>query len=192
MERSRITDKTIKYNRYLTQAELSCFSLSLKDKLTLFLSGHIYIGTYKPKGFTAPAKFYLAYANLQEFIPYQYNQQRLKNPEKSIVTQRALERALQKELQKELAITSPNANVSVSGGTAPLPPQLNNSLTFMDMPRTGKIEYISQSKNEYHPSITAITFPEASAQSMFERAYLPEAKGIEVRPLIQPKVKAYA
>lgn len=134
----------------------------------------------------------LAYANLQEFIPYQYNQQRLKNPEKSIVTQRALERALQKELQKELAITSPNVNVSVSGGTAPLPPQLNNSLTFMDMPRTGKIEYISQSKNEYHPSITAITFPEASAQSMFERAYLPEAKGIEVRPLIQPKVKAYA
>ena len=136
----------------------------------------------------------LAYANLQEFVPYQYNQERLKNPQKSIVTQRALERELQKDLQKELAITSPNvnSNVSVNGTTPVLPPQLNNSLTFMDMPRTGKIEYISQSKNEYHPSITAITFPEASAQSMFERAYLPEAKGIEVRPLIQPKVKAYA
>ena len=70
MERSRITDKTIKYNRYLTQAELKSFSLSLKDKLTLFLSGHIYIGTYKPKGFTAPAKFYLVRYKNRYFISY--------------------------------------------------------------------------------------------------------------------------
>ena len=70
MERSRITDKTIKYNEYLTQKELSCFSLSLKDKLTLFLSGHIYIGKYKPEGFAAPAKFYLVKYKGRYFISY--------------------------------------------------------------------------------------------------------------------------
>ena len=70
MERSRINDKTIKYNEYLTQAELSLFSLSLKDKLTLFLSGHIYIGTYKPEGFTAPEKFYLVRYKNRYFISY--------------------------------------------------------------------------------------------------------------------------
>ena len=70
MERSRINDKTIKYNEYLTQAELSLFSLSLKDKLTLFLSGHIYIGTYKPEGFTAQEKFYLVRYKNRYFISY--------------------------------------------------------------------------------------------------------------------------
>ena len=70
MERSRINNKKIKYNEYLTQAELSCFSLSLKDKLTLFLSGHIYIGTYKPEDFTAPAKFYLVRYKNRYFISY--------------------------------------------------------------------------------------------------------------------------
>ena len=70
MERSRINDKTIKYNEYLTQAELSRFSLSLKGKLTLFLSGHIYIGTYKPEGFTAPEKFYLVRYKNRYFISY--------------------------------------------------------------------------------------------------------------------------
>ena len=70
MERSRINNKKIKYNEYLTQAELSCFSLSLKDKLTLFLSGHIYIGTYKPEGFTAQEKFYLVKYKGRYFISY--------------------------------------------------------------------------------------------------------------------------
>ena len=70
MERSRITDKTIKYNRYLTQAELSCFSLSLKDKLTLFLFGYINIGTYKPEGFIEPEKFYLVRYKNRYYISY--------------------------------------------------------------------------------------------------------------------------
>jgi hypothetical protein len=70
MERSRINDKTIKYNEYLTQAELSRFSLSLKDKLTLFLFGYINIGTYKPEGFTAPEKFYLVRYKNRYFISY--------------------------------------------------------------------------------------------------------------------------
>ena len=70
MERSTINDKTIKYNEYLAQAELSSFSLSLKDKLTLFLSRHIYIGTYKPEGFTAQEKFYLVKYKGRYFISY--------------------------------------------------------------------------------------------------------------------------
>lgn len=70
MERSTINDKTIKYNEYLAQAELSSFSLSLKDKLTLFLFGYINIGTYKPEGFTAQEKFYLVKYKGRYFISY--------------------------------------------------------------------------------------------------------------------------
>ena len=70
MERSTINDKTIKYNEYLAQAELSRFSLSLKGKLTLFLFGYINIGKYKPEGFTAPEKFYLVRYKNRYFISY--------------------------------------------------------------------------------------------------------------------------
>ena len=72
MEKSclKIGNKKIEINKYLTDAELSLFSLSLKDKLTLFLSGHIYIGTYKPEGFTAQEKFYLVKYKGRYFISY--------------------------------------------------------------------------------------------------------------------------
>ena len=66
----KINNKSIEYGKYLTKAELSHFSLSLKDKLTLFLSGHIYIGTYKPEGFTAPVNFYLVKDKNRYFISY--------------------------------------------------------------------------------------------------------------------------
>ena len=70
MQRLIINNKSIEYNKYLTQKELSLFSLSLKDKLTLFLLGHIYIGRYKPEGFTAPEKFYLVKDKNRYFITY--------------------------------------------------------------------------------------------------------------------------
>ena len=70
MEQLRINNKRIEYSKYLTQGELSLFSLSLKAKLTLFLFGHIYIGTYKPEGFTAPVNFYLVKDKNRYFISY--------------------------------------------------------------------------------------------------------------------------
>jgi hypothetical protein len=70
MQRLIINNKSIEYNKYLTQKELSLFSLSLKDKLTLFLLGHIYIGRYKPEGFTAPVNFYVVKYKDKYFISY--------------------------------------------------------------------------------------------------------------------------
>ena len=66
----KINNKKVEYGKYLTKAELSHFSLSLKDKLTLFLSGHIYIGRYKPAGFTAQVNFYLVRSKNGYFISY--------------------------------------------------------------------------------------------------------------------------
>ena len=70
MGKLKISNKSIEYGKYLTQKELSLFSLSLKDKLTLFLLGYVKIGTFQPEGFTAPEKFYLVRYKGRYFISY--------------------------------------------------------------------------------------------------------------------------
>ena len=70
MQRLRIKNKEVEIGKYLTKAELGLFSLSLKDKLTLFLIGYINIGTFQPEGFTAPEKFYLVKDKNRYFISY--------------------------------------------------------------------------------------------------------------------------
>ena len=77
MQRLIINNKSIEYNKYLTQKELSLFSLSLKDKLTLFLLGHIYIGRYKPEGFTAPVDFYVVKYKDKYFVSYRQGWERV-------------------------------------------------------------------------------------------------------------------
>ena len=62
--------KSVEYSKYLTQKELSLFSLSFKDKLTLFLLGYTYIGKFQPAGFTTPEKFYLVKDKNRYFISY--------------------------------------------------------------------------------------------------------------------------
>jgi hypothetical protein len=66
----KINNKSIEYGKYLTKAELSRFSLSLKDKLTLFLLGYISIGTFQPAGFTAQVNFYVVKYTDKYFISY--------------------------------------------------------------------------------------------------------------------------
>jgi hypothetical protein len=70
MGKLKINNKSIEYGKYLTQKELSLFSLSLKDKLTLFLLGYVKIGTFQPEGFTAPEKFYLVRSKNGYFVSY--------------------------------------------------------------------------------------------------------------------------
>jgi hypothetical protein len=70
MGKLKINNKSIEYGKYLTQKELSLFSLSLKGKLTLFLLGYVKIGTFQPEGFTAPEKFYLVKDKNRYFITY--------------------------------------------------------------------------------------------------------------------------
>ena len=77
MQRLIINNKSIEYNKYLTQKELSLFSLSLKDKLTLFLLGYVKIGTFQPEGFTAPEKFYLVRYKNRYFVSYRQGWERV-------------------------------------------------------------------------------------------------------------------
>ena len=70
MQKLRIKNKGVEIGKYLTQKELSLFSLSLKDKLTLFLLGYINIGAFQPEGFTAPVNFYLVRSKNGYFISY--------------------------------------------------------------------------------------------------------------------------
>ena len=70
MQRLRIKNKEVEIGKYLTKAELGLFSLSLKDKLTLFLIGYINIGTFQPAGFTAPVNFYVVKYKDKYFISY--------------------------------------------------------------------------------------------------------------------------
>ena len=70
MQRLRIKNKEVEIGKYLTQKELSLFSLSLKDKLTLFLLGYINIGAFQPEGFTAPVDFYVVKYKDKYFISY--------------------------------------------------------------------------------------------------------------------------
>lgn len=66
----KIDNKNIEYGTYLTQSDLGLFSFSVKDKLCLFLFGYVYIGTFKPEGFTAPTNFYLVRDKNRHFISY--------------------------------------------------------------------------------------------------------------------------
>ena len=77
MGKLKINNKSIEYGKYLTQKELSLFSLSLKDKLTLFLFGYINIGKYKPEGFTAQEKFYLVRYKNRYFVSYRQGWERV-------------------------------------------------------------------------------------------------------------------
>ena len=70
MEQLKIKDKSIKYNEYLTQAELSHFPLSLKDRMLMFILGYMRIGTFQPSGFTAPVNFYLVKSKNGYFVSY--------------------------------------------------------------------------------------------------------------------------
>ena len=70
MQRLRIKNKEIEVSKYLTQKELSLFSLTLKGKLTLFLLGYISIGAFQPAGFTAPVNFYVVKYKDKYFISY--------------------------------------------------------------------------------------------------------------------------
>ena len=70
MQKLRIKNKGVEIGKYLTQKELSLFSLSLKDKLTLFLLGYINIGAFQPEGFTAPVDFYVVKYKDKYFISY--------------------------------------------------------------------------------------------------------------------------
>ena len=70
MQRLRIKNKEVEIGKYLTKAELGLFSLSLKDKLTLFLLGYINIGAFQPEGFTAPVDFYVVKYKDKYFISY--------------------------------------------------------------------------------------------------------------------------
>ena len=47
--------------------------------------------------------------------------------------------------------------------------------------------YKQATYSEYHPSISAITFVSPEAQRFFTENYVPELKGIEPRPLVEPK-----
>ena len=70
MEKLIINNKRIRYNEYLAQAELSLFSLTLKQRLRLLFSGHIFISTFQPEGFVEPEKFYLVRYKNRYFISY--------------------------------------------------------------------------------------------------------------------------
>ena len=70
MEKLIINNKRIRYNEYLTQAELSLFSLTLRQRLRLLFLGHIFIGTFQPAGFTAPVNFYLVKDKNRYYISY--------------------------------------------------------------------------------------------------------------------------
>ena len=70
MGKLKINNKSIEYGKYLTQAELSLFSLTLKGKLTLFLLGYVSIGAFQPAGFTALANFYVVKYKDKYFISY--------------------------------------------------------------------------------------------------------------------------
>jgi hypothetical protein len=70
MQKLRIKNKEIEVSKYLTQKELSLFSLTLKGKLTLFLLGYISIGAFQPAGFTAPVNFYVVKYKDKYFISY--------------------------------------------------------------------------------------------------------------------------
>ena len=70
MQKLRIKNKEIEVSKYLTQKELSLFSLTLKGKLTLFLLGYISIGAFQPAGFTAPEDFYVVKYKDKYFISY--------------------------------------------------------------------------------------------------------------------------
>ena len=77
MGKLKINNKSIEYGKYLTQKELSLFSLFLKDKLTLFLLGYVKIGTFQPEGFTAPEKFYLVRYKNRYFVSYRQGWERV-------------------------------------------------------------------------------------------------------------------
>ena len=70
MGKLKINNKSIEYGKYLTQAELSLFSLTLKQRLRLLFLGYIFISTFQPEGFTAPEKFYLVKDKNRYFISY--------------------------------------------------------------------------------------------------------------------------
>ena len=70
MEKLIINNKRIRYNEYLAQAELSLFSLTLKQRIKLLFLEHIFISRYKPAGFTAPVNFYLVKYKSRYFISY--------------------------------------------------------------------------------------------------------------------------
>ncbi|MEM3572239.1 MAG: hypothetical protein QW530_00740 [Candidatus Micrarchaeaceae archaeon] len=132
----------------------------------------------------------LAYSDQMQFIPYQYNENRLKNLEKNMLKSIQMEKSLQQEEQLANSATI-TTNLKMPNVTVVLPPALNSD-TYSLIPEIGKIAYVAESMSQYHPSITAITFPEEAAQRQFSKAYIPEAKGIEVRPLVEPKVRAHA
>ena len=77
MQRLRIKNKEVEIGKYLTKAELGLFSLSLKDKLTLFLIGYINIGTFQPEGFTAPVDFYVVKYKDKYFVSYRQGWERV-------------------------------------------------------------------------------------------------------------------
>ena len=70
MGKLKIKNRKIEIDKYLTQAELKLFSLSLKGKLLLLIFGYIRIGTFRPEGFTAPKDFYLVRHKDKYFISY--------------------------------------------------------------------------------------------------------------------------
>ena len=70
MGKLKISNKSIEYGKYLTQEELSLFSLTLKQRLRLLFLGHIFISTFQPEGFVEPEKFYLVRYKNRYFISY--------------------------------------------------------------------------------------------------------------------------
>jgi hypothetical protein len=70
MEYLTINNKNIEYDKYLTQKELSLFSLTLKQRLRLLFLGHIFISTFQPEGFVEPEKFYLVRSKNGYFVSY--------------------------------------------------------------------------------------------------------------------------
>lgn len=63
-------NKNIKYNKYLSQSQLSQLRLTLRERLILFLMGYICVGKFKPEGFTAPMDFYLIKEGNRYFLSY--------------------------------------------------------------------------------------------------------------------------
>ena len=70
MGKLKIGNKSVEYSKYLTQKELSLFSLTLRQRLRLLFLGHIFISTFQPEGFVEPEKFYLVRYKNRYFISY--------------------------------------------------------------------------------------------------------------------------
>ena len=63
----RISNKNISCGRYLAAGELS---LPFQTKIRLLLLGFAKIGSFQPKGFTAPEDFYVVKDRVGCFISY--------------------------------------------------------------------------------------------------------------------------